>query len=136
MIWQILDKYCFEFEKIQKEKGVLNPIEQRRKIADACREYRGNVILVREMTEEEKMLDSYWKNKIDDWLREEEIYYTKRILEDFGYAEAEKYALGQYRKSGVKEFFENIRPCDYGENCIMYCKDYINNEGEMCKCIL
>lgn len=128
--WMILNKYCYDFKKNQEGKGILSPIVQRRKIADACREYRDNYVLIRDMTEEERKLDAYWKSKIDDWLREEEIYYTECILRDFGYAEAEEYAFGQYRQKGVKEFFENICPCKHGGNCNMFCKKFLDCKGE------
>lgn len=128
--WKILDEYSYEFERIQEEKGILNPMEQREKIADACREYRNNYVLVRDMTEEERKLDAYWRGKIDDWLREEEIYYTECILKDFGYAKAEEYAFGQYRQKSVREFFENIRPCEYGGDCNLFCKEFLNCKGE------
>ena len=127
---KVLDEYCYQFEKIQEGKGILNPIAQRRKIADACLEHRDNYTLIRDMTEEERKLDTYWKSKIDDWLREEEIYYTECILKDFGYAEAEEYAFGQYRQKGVKEFLENICPCNYGGNCNLFCKEFLNCKGE------
>ena len=91
----------------------------------------GDVTYVRAMTPEESKLYSYWSDRISDWLLAEEKYCVERIYADFGYADAMEYAFGQYRKSDLKEFFEDLRPCDYGDNCNMFCKNFIECKGEL-----
>lgn len=95
------DRYLKDFKKEQEEKGILSPF---RRQVDA--------------------------DRIPEWLMAEEKYCVERIYADFGYADAMEYAFGQYRKSGLKEFFEDLRPCDYGDNCNMFCKNFIECKGE------
>lgn len=125
------DEYIRDFKKEQEEKGVLSPFKQQKKIRAGLQTRIGDTICIRDMTPEESKLYAYWGDRIPEWLLEEEKYCVERIYAEFGYADAMEYAFGQYRKSGLKEFFEDLRPCDYGDNCNMFCKKFIDCKGEL-----
>lgn len=118
--------YELDFKELQQKKGILNPWDQRRKLHEGTVTWHNdNCFSLREYTPEEYKLNEYWKEKIEEWLIAEERFVTECVLRDHGYAAAEEYALGQFRKRETKEFFENICPCDYGLECNLFCKNFI-----------
>ena len=120
-----------EFKELQEKKGILNPWKQKEKLhANTVIRHSDNCFSVREYTPEDYKLNEYWNIKIADWLIEEEKYLVEAILREFGYAEAEEYAFGQFRKNETKEFFENICPCNYGCDCNLFCKKFLECKGE------
>lgn len=122
------DRYCIE-NKIKDPFKALEDLQNEYTEYYYIPESHSTKIIVKDMTEEQKIREIQLKKERDEYIEDRELFVGQFVLNYYGYNELFSFVQSHPSEYSIKlrEWFQTVKPCEGRDNqCQIFCPNFNN----------